>query len=61
MKFWTTLALELFVVVFAVFLRVGRHAEETKESDDFEDKALEYGASEVELRCRAVSFYKVYF
>ena len=45
MKFWTVLA--LFVVVPAVFLRVG-HAEETEESDDFEDKALKYGASEVE-------------
>ena len=44
MKFWTTLA--LFVVALAVFLRVGQ-AEETERSDDFEDKALEYGASEV--------------
>ena len=42
MKFWTILA--LFVIVLAVFLRVG-HAEET---DDFEEKALEYDAGKVE-------------
>ena len=34
----------LSVAVLALFLRVG----ETEESDDFEEKALEYGASEVE-------------
>lgn len=45
MKFWTILA--LFVVVLAVFLRVG-HAEETEESDDFEDNVLENGGGEVE-------------
>lgn len=48
MKFWTILA--LVVAVLAVFLRVG-YAEETEDSDnsdDFEEKALEYGAGEVE-------------
>ena len=45
MKFLATLA--LFVVVLAVFLRVG-HAEETEESDDFEEKYLAYGARKVE-------------
>lgn len=34
----------LSVAVLALFLRVG----ETEESDDFTEKALEYGASEVE-------------
>ena len=42
MKFWTILTLS--VAVLALFLRVG----ETEESDDFDEKALEYGASEVE-------------
>ena len=42
MKLWTILTLS--VAVLALFLRVG----ETEESDDFEEKALEYGASEVE-------------
>ena len=45
MKFRTILA--LFVVVLAVFLR-GGHAEETEESDDFEEKYLGYGAQKVE-------------
>ena len=45
MKFRTILA--LFVVVLAVFLR-GGHAEETEESDDFEEKYLRYGARKVE-------------
>ena len=45
MKIWTILA--LLVLVLAVSLRVG-HAEETEESDNFKEKALKYGASEVE-------------
>ena len=45
MKFWTILA--LFVIVLAVFLRVG-HAKETDESDDFVEKALENGGGEIE-------------
>lgn len=45
MKFSTILA--LFVVVLAAFLRDG-HAEETEESDDFEENALENGGGEVE-------------
>ena len=38
MKFWIILALT--AVGLAVFLRVG-HAEETEESDDFQQKALD--------------------
>ena len=45
MKFWTTLA--LFVVVLAVFLRVG-HAEETEEFNNFEEKYLGYCARKME-------------
>ena len=45
MKFWKILA--LFVVVLAVFIQVG-HAEETEEIEDFEEKALGFGARKVE-------------
>ena len=45
MKFWTILA--LFVVVLAVFIQVG-HAEGTEEIEDFEEKALRFGARKVE-------------